>query len=107
MAQTDHFSQENKALKALVQSQAQHIALLEEKLRLALHKQFAAKSEKTSPDEPEAQLNMFNEAEQTAPEEAEAEPETPRTTVGEHRCKKPGRRPLPDHIPRTRSEERR
>lgn len=90
------------ALKALVQSKDQKIAALEEELRLALHKRFAASSEKASPD----QFNLFNEAEQIEAEAAAATPiaDEPTTTVPEHERKTRGRKPLPDHLPRTRIE---
>ena len=89
------------ALKALVDKQAATIAALQEELRLALHKRFAASSEKTSPD----QFNLFNEAEQTQSEAAAvAIAEEPTTTVPEHERKTRGRKPLPDHLPRTRIE---
>jgi transposase len=61
MTKAAKLARKNDTLKALVDRQAQKIAALEEELRLALHKRFAASSEKTSPD----QLNLFNEAEQT------------------------------------------
>ena len=83
--------QENQSLK-------QHIALLEEKLRLASLKRFAASSEKADDD----QLGLFNEAEEVAsgaaPAEATASDDT--TVVPEHTRKKPGRKPLPEHLPR-------
>jgi len=85
------------ALKSLVQSKDQKIAALEEELRLALHKRFAASSEKTSPD----QLNLFNEAEVTA---AATIADEPTTMVPEHERKMRGRKPLTDHLPRTRIE---
>jgi transposase len=90
------------ALKALVASKDQRIAALEEELRLALHKRFAASSEKASPD----QINLFDEAEQiqhevTAPA---AIADEPTTTVPEHERNTSGRKPLPDHLPRTRIE---
>ena len=87
--------QENQSLK-------RHIALLEEKLRLASLKQFGASSEKVSDD----QLGLFNEAEEvaSAPEDPSDEQAVNVTVVGEHTRKAPGRKPLPDHLPRTRVE---
>ena len=87
------------ALKKLVKDQKQQIADLQEELRLRTYQRYAPKSEKSSPD----QLNLFDEA------EIEAEPETEsdaveETTVPEHTRKKPGRKPLPEHLPRTRIE---
>ena len=97
MAKAAKLAEENDALKALVDKQAATIAALQEELRLALHKRFAASSEKTSPD----QLNLFDEAEVTA---AAAIADEPTTTVPEHVRKTRGRKPLPDHLPRTRIE---
>jgi hypothetical protein len=88
---------EIETLKQTLHERDQHIAILEEKLRLALHKRFAASSEKASPDQPD----LFNEAEATA---AQAVAEEATTTVPEHKRRKRGRKPLPDHIPRTRIE---
>lgn len=91
--------EENQSLK-------QHIALLEEKLRLASQKRFGASSEKANDD----QLGLFNEAEQTSCDDASPEATAPETTsddttvVPEHTRKKPGRKPLPDHLPRIRVE---
>ena len=89
------------ALKALVVSKNQRIAALEEELRLALHKRFAASSEKTSPD----QFNLFDEAEVAAASpEPQVDADEATTTVPEHERKTRGRKPLPDHLPRTRIE---
>lgn len=90
-------SRENEALRQALRARDQHIAVLEEKLRLALHKRFAASSEKVLP----GQFNLFNEAEAIS---AEAVAEEATTTIPEHKRKKHGRKPLPDHIPRTRIE---
>jgi transposase len=97
MAKAATLAEENDALKAMLAAKDQKIAALEEELRLALHKRFAASSEKTSPD----QLNLFNEAEVTAAAPI-ADKQT--TTVPEHERKTRGRKPLPDHLPRTRIE---
>ncbi|MEJ2118922.1 MAG: IS66 family transposase zinc-finger binding domain-containing protein, partial [Alphaproteobacteria bacterium] len=91
------FVAEIETLKQTLHARDQHIAILEEKLRLALHKRFAASSEKTSPDQPD----LFNEAEAIS---AQAVAEEATTTVPEHKRRKRGRKPLPDHIPRTRIE---
>ena len=96
------------ALKALVASRDDiiaakdnHIALLEEKLRLASQKRFGASSEKVGDD----QLGLFNEAEQTVSDATPQEPANAEgIVVGEHTRKTPGRKPLPDHLPRTRVE---
>jgi transposase len=97
------------ALKALVLVNQQqlaakdnHIAILEEKLRLASQKRFGASSEKADDD----QLGLFNEVEATAsaPDDASGADAVNSTVVGEHTRKTPGRKPLPDHLPRTRVE---
>ena len=97
MAKAAKLAEENDALKAMLAAKDQKIAALEEELRLALHKRFAASSEKASAD----QLNLFNEAEVTAPAPIADEPTI---TVPEHERKTRGRKPLPDHLPRTRIE---
>ena len=83
--------QENQSLK-------RHIALLEEKLRLADAKRFGASSEKANDD----QLGFFNEAEAAAcaPDDAADSDAASVTVVGAHTRKTPGRKPLPDHLPR-------
>ena len=93
-------------LKALVRSLFQKNSILEnkntfleERLRILLHKQFGASSEKTSPDQQE----LFNEAEQDQPEPSEPEPEE-NVTVAEHSRNKKGRKPLPKDLPRIRQE---
>ena len=88
---------EIETLKQTLHERDLRIAILEEKLRLALHKRFAASSEKVSPDQPD----LFNEAEAIF---AQAVAEEATTTVPEHKRRKRGRKPLPDHIPRTRIE---
>ena len=97
------------ALKALVLVNQQqlaakdnHIAILEEKLRLASQKRFGASSEKADDD----QLGLFNEVEATAsaPDDASGADAVNSTVVGEHTRKTPGRKPLPYHLPRTRVE---
>ncbi|MET4693790.1 IS66 family transposase [Endozoicomonas lisbonensis] len=89
----------NPELIAWVQSILAKNALLEERLRLLLHKQFGASSEKTSPDQQE----LFNEAEQDQPEQPEPDPEES-VTVAEHTRQKKGRKPLPKDLPRVREE---
>ena len=61
-------SDEIAALKALIAGKDALIAILEEKLRLATHQQFAPKSEKLASL---AQLNLFNEAEALAGADAQ------------------------------------
>ncbi|MEM7291441.1 MAG: IS66 family transposase zinc-finger binding domain-containing protein, partial [Pseudomonadota bacterium] len=92
------------ALKALVLSKDTHIALLEEKLRLALLKRFGASSEHSHKD----QLHLFNEAEvESTPPESDKDCEVDIASTGKNdtqRTKKPGRKPLPAHLPRVRIE---
>jgi transposase len=95
-----------EALKALVREQQQALAALEaqkdaeiahlhEQLRLALARRFGPSSERI----PAEQLGLFNEAEAEAPPvESEVEPET--VTVPAHTRARPGRRPLPEYLPR-------
>ncbi len=76
------------ALKALISARDVRIAVLEEQLRLAIHKRFGSSSETFDPD----QLGLFNGAEASAPEELE--PSAADITVPEHTRKKSGRQPL-------------
>ena len=88
-------------LKALLLEQQQEIGQLKEQLYLLIHKRFGSSSEQYDPD----QLGLFNEAEQALPnvehvaviEAAESEIQVPT-----HQRKKPGRKPLPDYLPRVR-----
>jgi len=72
------------------------IELLREQIRLLLARRYGPSSEKASVD----QLGLFNEAEQ----EVEAAPDEPETFVPAHSRRKPGRRPLPESLPRVRVE---
>ena len=99
------------ALQALVDENLATIAeltfenaTLREELALLRHKRFGASSEKANAD----QLQLFNEAEETAAATSEAPDGTPETaceiTVPEHTRKTPGRKPLPPLLPRVRIE---
>ncbi|MGV6816910.1 MAG: IS66 family transposase [Thiotrichales bacterium] len=85
---------------AEIASQQHHILHLTEQLNLAIQKRFAAQSEKHSPD----QLGLFNEAEaleqEDAASEALAKEEAETIEVPAHQRKKPGRKPLPEMLPR-------
>jgi transposase len=81
----------------LLRAKDLRIAVLEEQLALLRHKQFAASSEKFSPD----QIQLFNEAEVIAATPAAAEVEI---TVPEHTRKKGGRKPICKDLPRVRVE---
>ncbi len=94
------------ALKNIIAAQAQRIALLEEYVALAKLKRFGASTEK-SPD----QREMFNEVELTVSAEAMLATQTedagkskePSQTSADI-TPKPGRKPLPAHLPRIRIE---
>ncbi len=94
------------ALKALVRAKDNHIAILEEKLRLTSTKRFRASSEQTHDD----QLKLFNEAEAvSASLDADAKTDASSIAVSTggnqvEPTKKPGRKPLPDHLARKRIE---
>jgi transposase len=85
-----------------------HIKILEEKIRLLQDKIFGRKSEKLPAREDKyCQLALFNEAEDIADKAATAqEQETSdradadTISVPAHTRQKPGRRPIPDHLPR-------
>ncbi len=82
-------------LEARVAEQSAHIQFLAEQIRLLKHRMFGRKSERFIPD---TQESLF------PPPEFKPE-ETPKTTVAEHeRAKRPGRKPLPDTLPRERVE---
>jgi len=91
-----------KALKIIIAEQARRIAALEEYVLLDKIRKYGASSEK-SPD----QREMFNEAELSVVAEkylTENEQEKSEVTATGERKKKPGRKPLPAHLPRIRIE---
>jgi len=85
-----------------------HIKILEEKIRFLQDKIFGRKSEKLPvKGDKYCQLALFNEAEDIVERTAaSAEPEsadkadTDTISVPAHTRKKPGRKPIPDHLPR-------
>ncbi len=80
-----------------LESQAERISILEEALRLAKHRYFGRRSEKTPAD----QLGLFNEAEQLLDTAGPAERDGPESThVPAHTRRRGGRKPLPEHLPR-------
>jgi transposase len=84
-----------------VTSQRALIAILEEKLRLATHQQFAPKSEKLGAL---AQCElMFNEAEALGTK-PESETQAAEITVPEHRRARGKRKPIDPNLPRKRIE---
>ena len=97
-------SDEIAALKALIAGKDAHIAILEEKLRLATHQQFAPKSEKLSSL---AQLHLFNEAEALTGADAKLASEAPQQdeiTVPAHTRERGKRKPIDAELPRVRIE---
>jgi transposase len=72
---------------------------LEEEKRRLLARQYGPSSEK----DPTPQMRLFNEPEAVADSAVEEEPEAA-VTVPEHRRRKSGRKPLPEHLPRIEVE---
>lgn len=72
----------------------QHAILLEQ-IRLLLSQIYGPKSEKIAPDNGAVQLSLFD-----MPEPAGLEPEPAQVEISGHTRRKPGRRPLPEHLPR-------
>jgi transposase len=93
-------SDEIAALKALIAGKDAHIAILEEKLRLATHQQFAPKSEKLSSL---AQLLLFNEAEALGAK-SDTETQASEITVPAHTRERGKRKPIDAALPRVRIE---
>ena len=93
------------SLKSLVVSQAALIAILEEKLRLAVHQRFAPTSEKLSTL---AQWDLFNEAEAAACAQGDTPPAPDAaadlTIVPEHVRERGKRKPIDAKLPRVRVE---
>ena len=79
---------------AALSSLLQELESLKAQLRLALKRVFGRSSEAAP-----GQGELFNEAEQLAAEEGISAVE-PETEVPAHRRRKPGRKPLPAHLPR-------
>jgi transposase len=88
------------ALRALIAGKDAHIAILEEKLRLAAHQQFAPKSEKLSSL---AQLHLFNEAEALGAK-PDSETQAAEITVPAHTRERGKRKPIDGALPRVRIE---
>jgi transposase len=88
------------AIASIVADHETVVSQLEEQIRLLKSSIFASKSEKRKGDTPgQRQLSLFDEAEvmpliQPEPEQAET------VDVPAHSRKKPGRKPLPAHLPR-------
>ncbi len=93
VARLNNLPDEPEALKALVHEQQAEIVRLQEYVNVLLAKRYGPSSEKV----PDEQLRLFNEAEQAAT--AAPEPEPP-IQVPAHERAKPGRRALPEYLPR-------
>ncbi len=104
-AQLDEKTAQNTALQQQVTTlqtknsslQTQNLSLREQ-LNLLFHKRFGSSSEKLT-----AQMRLFDEAEQDSIEEDGEKDDsqlTDETTVKPHTRKKPGRKPLPEFLPR-------
>ena len=76
-----------------MQHQANKLQQLEEQIKLLLSKRFGTSSERHP-----RQHELFDETEQETAEEETIEP--PVVTVAAHTKKKPGRKPLPEQLPR-------
>jgi transposase len=79
---------------SLIDAQAQELRTLREYIRLLKHVRFGRKSEQST----EAQIALFNEAENTAEETGEEEDAS--IHVEAHTRRKRGRKPIPEWIPR-------
>ncbi len=92
-------TQQHRESKKQLEKENHHYKIqvlsLQEQLNLLLHKHFGASSEKLSAD----QLRLFNEAEQETDTLEQAQTQNS-VTVAEHERKKPGRKSLPDTLPR-------
>lgn len=86
-------------LKALLLQQQDRISHLTEQLYLLLHRQYGASSEKQSLN----QLGLFNEAEQDQCD-ADQQADSDACDQAAKTRAKPGRKPLPDSLPRVRVE---
>jgi transposase len=93
-AELDSVEQDHEQqVDSLKQDHAHEIETLKEQLRLALKREFGRSSEAAP-----GQGELFNEAEQVTAEGASADESE--TEVLAHRRRKPGRKPLPAHLPR-------
>jgi len=95
----EHLLAENKSLKSQIRYLQTHVEKLEEEKRRLLQQRFGPSSEK----DPSPQMRLFNEPEAAA-DQAAAEEAEETVTVPEHKRRKSGRKPLPDHLPRIEVE---
>ena len=82
-------------LQNMVQNLQAKVSWYEEQFRLSQHKRFGISSEKG-----DAHPDFFNEAETVADAEEESESDTATHETITYTRKKPGRKPLPDDLPR-------
>ncbi|MFQ5700116.1 MAG: IS66 family transposase [Myxococcota bacterium] len=80
--------------QSLVEAQSEELRLLREYIRWLPHHRFGRSSEQSSDE----QIRLFNEAESAT--EDPGDEEEAAIVVGAHARKKPGRKPLPEWIPR-------
>jgi transposase len=83
-------------LLAIIDQQSKYIETLTEMLRIYRHRQFGKKSEKMSAE----QLSIFNEADLPKNVDALVAADESIHIPAHDRKKSPGRKPLPDHLPR-------
>jgi transposase len=83
-------------LKAMVHQRDVTIASLNERLNVMIAQRFSASSERVS----DAQLGLFNEAEQEADNDDEEQPTSETIEVPGHKRARPKRKPLPEDLPR-------
>ena len=79
---------------SLIDAQSEELRTLREYIRLLKHQRFGRKSEQST----DAQIRLFNEAENTAADAGDKEDAS--IPVAAHARRKGGRKPLPDWIPR-------
>ncbi|MEW5980623.1 MAG: IS66 family transposase, partial [Acidobacteriota bacterium] len=97
--------EENAGLREKLVASENQIEFLEEQIKLLraiLYGKSSEKKGRADGPSPEQPLLPFNEAEETAPMAPLAEKE--KTPVAAHTRNKPGRRPLPAHLPRVDEE---
>lgn len=85
-----------ETLKALLRQALERNEQLQEQIRMLLAKRFGPSSEKHAPE----QMGLFNEAEADAGAQPVEAPADETLTVPGHERAKPGRRPLPESLPR-------
>ena len=102
--EAQHLPDDIEALKGIIVTQSKefhavqsHINALEEKIRYLQGKLFGRRSEKHVLND-DSQVRLFDEPEDAVDQEAVSEEEE--IIVPAHRRKKPGRKPLPEDLPR-------